>query len=66
MTTHQLHLFNGLYLILSVLVAFLTHATARRISGALVGGLAVGVAGLGKHTSRWSVSTPSHSERQAA
>jgi hypothetical protein len=47
MTTQQLYLFNGLYLILLVVVAVLTHATARRIRGALVGGLAVGVAGLG-------------------
>jgi hypothetical protein len=47
MTTHELYLFSGLYLILFVVVAVLTRATALRISGALVGGLAVGVAGLG-------------------
>jgi hypothetical protein len=47
MTTEQLHWFNGLYLILLVVVAILTRATARRITGALAGGLAVGVAGLG-------------------
>lgn len=47
MTTLQLYLFNGLYLILLVVVAVLTHATARRIRGALAGGFAVGVAGLG-------------------
>ena len=47
MTTQQLHLFNCLYLILSVVVAVLTHATAQRIRGALAGGLTVGVAGLG-------------------
>jgi len=46
MTTQQLHLFNGVYLILLVVVAFLTRATARRITGALAGGLAVGVVGL--------------------
>ena len=46
MTTQQLYLFNGLYLILLVVVVVLTHATARRIKGALVGGLAVGAAGL--------------------
>jgi len=47
MTTEQLYLFNGLYLILLVVVAILTRATARRITGALCGGLAAGVAGLG-------------------
>ena len=47
MTTQQLYLFSGLYLILLVVVVVLTHATARRIRGALAGGLAVGVAGLG-------------------
>ena len=47
MTIKQLYVFNGLYLMLLVVVAILTRATARRISGALAGGLAVGVAGLG-------------------
>ena len=47
MTTHQLYLFSGVYLILLVVVAVLTRATALRISGALIGGLAVGVAALG-------------------
>ena len=47
MTTQQLYLFNGLYLILTVVVAVLTHAGVRRISGALSGGLAAGLAGLG-------------------
>jgi hypothetical protein len=47
MTTQQLHLFNLLYLIISVVVAVLTRATARRIAGAVVGGAAVGVVGLG-------------------
>jgi len=46
-TPQQLYLFNGLYLTLTVVVAVLTHAGARRIRGALAGGLAVGVAGLG-------------------
>jgi hypothetical protein len=46
MTKEQLYLFNGLYLVLLVAVAILTRATARRISGAPAGGLAVGVAGL--------------------
>jgi hypothetical protein len=47
MTTLQLHLFNGLYLALLIVVAFLTRATARRIAGALTGGAAFGVVGLG-------------------
>jgi hypothetical protein len=47
MTTHQLHLFNGLYLVVLVGVAVLTRATARRIAGALAGGAAAGVAALG-------------------
>src|SRR5215471_13907894 len=46
MTTEQLHLFNGLYLVILVVVAILTRATARRIAGALAGGAAVGVVGL--------------------
>jgi hypothetical protein len=47
LTTEQLYFFNSLYFILLVVVAILTHATARRIAGALAGGLAVGFAGLG-------------------
>ena len=47
MTTQQLHLFNGLYLVVLVVVAVLTRATPRRIAGALVGGVAVGVVALG-------------------
>ena len=47
MTTQQLHLFNGLYLVVSVVVAVLTRATARRIAGALAGGAAAGVVALG-------------------
>jgi hypothetical protein len=47
MTTEQLYLFNGVYLILLIVVAVLTRATPRRITGALAGGLAAGVAGLG-------------------
>ena len=47
MTSEQLYLFNGLYLILLAVVAVLTRATPRRIMGAVAGGLAVGVAGLG-------------------
>jgi hypothetical protein len=47
MTTQQLHLFNALYLVILVVVAVLTRATARRIVGALAGGAAVGVVALG-------------------
>jgi hypothetical protein len=38
MTTLQLHLFNCLYLVVLVAVAFLAQPTLRRIEGALAGG----------------------------
>jgi hypothetical protein len=47
MTTQQLHLFNGLYLVILVVVAVLTRATARRIAGAVAGGAAAGMVALG-------------------
>jgi len=47
MTTQQIHLFNCLYLAVFVIVALLTRAPARRIVGALVGGVAFGVVALG-------------------
>lgn len=47
MTIKQLYLFNGFYLLVLVVVAILTRTTARRIAGALAGGLAVGVVALG-------------------
>jgi hypothetical protein len=47
MTTQQLHLFNCLYLVVLVVVAILTRATARRIAGAMVGAFTSGVAALG-------------------
>jgi len=47
MTTQQLHLFNGFYLIVLVVVAVLTRAKTRRIAGALAGGTAAGVVGMG-------------------
>jgi len=47
MTTQQLHLFNGLYLVIFVAVALLTRATIRRIAGALAGGAVAGVLALG-------------------
>lgn len=47
MTTQQLHLFNGIGLVVFVVVAILTRATARRVVGALAGGAALGVVALG-------------------
>jgi hypothetical protein len=47
LTAQQLHLLNGLYLVVLAVVAVLTRATARRIAGALAGGAVMGVAGLG-------------------
>jgi hypothetical protein len=47
MTTQQLHLFNGVYLVVLIVVIFLTRATARRVAGAGAGGLAFGVVALG-------------------
>jgi len=47
MTTQQLHFFNGIYLVVVVVVAVLTRATPRRIAGALAGAGAFGVVGLG-------------------
>jgi hypothetical protein len=46
MSTAQLHLFNGMYLVILVVVAILTRATARRLAGALAGGAAIGVVAL--------------------
>jgi hypothetical protein len=47
MTTQQLHLFNCFYLVVLVIVIFLTRATARRVVGALIGAVVFGVIGLG-------------------
>ena len=47
MATLQLHLFNGLYMVVLVTVAILSRATAQRIAGALAGGAVAGVAALG-------------------
>jgi hypothetical protein len=46
MTTQQIHLFNLLYVTIFVVVALFTRATARRIAGALVGGVSFGVVAL--------------------
>ena len=58
MTTQQLHLFNGLYLAILVVVAVLTRATARRVAGALAGGalaaaLALGMIAHGEEVGWW-------------
>jgi hypothetical protein len=45
MSVQQIYLFNGLYLVVLVVIAVLTRATARRIAGALAGGAAMGLAG---------------------
>jgi hypothetical protein len=47
MTMQQLHLFNGIYLVVLVVVAVLSRATARRIAGALAGWTVFGVVALG-------------------
>jgi len=46
MTTTQLHLFNGFYLVVLAIVAILTRATPRRIEGAMAGGAAIGLLSL--------------------
>jgi hypothetical protein len=50
MTTQQLILISCLYLAELVIVTYFTRATARRIAGALAGGAAVGLFGLGAIT----------------
>ena len=60
MTTTQLHLFNGIYLVVLIVVAILTRATPRRIAGALAGGVAAGVGGAGDQSPsvrRWGGGT---------
>jgi hypothetical protein len=47
MTEQQLHLFNGIGLVVFVVVAIATRATPRRIAGALAGGATFGVVVLG-------------------
>src|SRR5262249_34281636 len=47
MTEQQLYVFNGLYFVLTAIVAVLTRATPRRIVGALGGAAVCGPAGLG-------------------
>ncbi|MBI4557965.1 MAG: hypothetical protein HY706_10320 [Candidatus Hydrogenedentes bacterium] len=62
-TAQQLHLFNGLYLVVLVVVAVLTRATARRIAGALAGAATMFVVGLpivplGEHVGWWRFAIP--------
>jgi hypothetical protein len=47
MTTFQLYLFDGLYLIFLIAEAYFTRATRQRILGALAGGIVVSVVALG-------------------
>jgi hypothetical protein len=54
----QLHLLNGLYLVVLVVVAVLTRATARRIAGALVGAavmypVGLAIVALGERVGWW-------------
>jgi hypothetical protein len=58
MTTQQILVFSGLYLVLSVVVAFFTRANARRIAGAVAGAVASGLVALvmialGERTGWW-------------
>jgi|SRR5215813_1590195 len=47
MTSGQLYWFDGLYVILLIVVAIVARATTRRIVGAVAGALVAGLAGLG-------------------
>jgi hypothetical protein len=63
MTAQQLHVFNGLYLVVLVVVAVLTRATARRLAGSLAGVAAIFVVGLpivglGEHVGWWHWTFP--------
>ena len=59
MTTQQLLLIvaNGVYLVVVVLTAYFTRATRRRVAGALMGGAAVALVGVGveclAHAAGW-------------
>jgi hypothetical protein len=62
-TAQQVHLLNGLYLVVLVVVAVLTRATARRIAGALAGAAAMFVVGLpivplGERVGWWRFAIP--------
>jgi hypothetical protein len=58
MTTRQIYLFGGLYLLLLLVVAILTRATFRRISGALLGAavdgaVLPGIVAIGERAGWW-------------
>ena len=70
MTTQQVHLFNGFYLLIFVVVAVLTRANRRRIVGALAGGTAAGLTGAGlialwESVGLWHFEIPSALDFQA-
>jgi len=61
-TTRQLYLFGGLYLVILVVVAVLTRATPRRIAGALLGGAVasvalLGIVAIGENVGWWRMAT---------
>ena len=63
MTAQQLYLFNGLYLVVVVVVAVLTRATARRIAGALAGAavmypVGLSIVALGEQVGWWHWTFP--------
>ena len=47
MTTAQLILMNGVYLVVLIAVVYLTRASIRRVAGALAAGVAIGLVALG-------------------
>jgi hypothetical protein len=58
MTISQLYLFNGLYLVIFMVVAWLTRANCWRIAGAVAGAavfgiVALGLIALGEHAGLW-------------
>jgi hypothetical protein len=53
MTTQQLYLFGGLYLVMLAVVAVLTRATPRRIAGAMVGVALLGIVAIGEKAGWW-------------
>jgi len=58
MTEQQLHLFNGIGLVVLVFIAALTRPTPRRLAGAVAGGaafgvIALGIIALGEHVGWW-------------
>ena len=63
MTTQEMLLMTGLYLVVLIAVIYFTRATVRRVVGALVGGLAASLIGLGaialcEASGLWHISFP--------